>query len=229
MPTRHSLCVPNCHSQVETARHRTRRRRAVLCKDTDHDAPLNSRGKIRLLGMMVLPRDEDHDYADVPTMKTLSLHIEEHDYLDVPNDRTLSLYVENIAEHLAGYVARMLHKDETCPGCLAILQERRRTGDPPMPSSSVVAICKSAEKCLKVLEARDSTSKGVVKRRRLETAVGCAVLHDLLERQVRFFEGNKHMFDTEPADNHVARLTKRTVSCYSKIRLHHQARSTASA
>ncbi|EEC16266.1 hypothetical protein IscW_ISCW012175 [Ixodes scapularis] len=204
-------------------------RDAALGKDTDHNAPLNDRGTIRLLSMMVLPRDEDHDYADVPSIKTLSLHIEEHDYLDVPNDRTLSLYVENIAEHLAGYVARMLQKDETCPGCLAILQERRRTGGPPMPSSSLVAICKSAEKCLRVLKARDSTSKGVVKRQRLEVAVGCAVLHDLLERQVRFFEGNKHMFDTEPADNHVARLTKRTASCYSKIRLQHQARSTASA
>ncbi|KAM7291427.1 hypothetical protein ISCGN_028000 [Ixodes scapularis] len=209
----------NCSTQDQT-------RGTALCKDTDNDALLNDHGTIRLLGMMVLPRNEDHDYADVPSIRTLALHVEDHDCLDVPNNRTLSLYVENVVEHLAVDVARTLQRDETCSDCLAVLQERRGTGDPLMPSSSVVAICKSTEKCLRRLEAKGSTSKGVVERQRLETAVGCAVLHDLLERRVQFFEDlDEHMFDTEPDDNHVARLTKRTALCYAKIRLHHQARS----
>ncbi|EEC16268.1 hypothetical protein IscW_ISCW012177 [Ixodes scapularis] len=209
----------NCSTQDQT-------RGTALCKDTDNDALLNDHGTIRLLGMMVLPRNEDHDYADVPSIRTLALHVEDHDCLDVPNNRTLSLYVENVVEHLAVDVARTLQRDETCSDCLAVLQERRRTGDPLMPSSSVVAICKSTEKCLRRLEAKGSTSKGVVERQRLETAFGCAVLHDLLERRVQFFEDlDEHMFDTEPDDNHVAWLTKRTALCYAKIRLHHQARS----
>ncbi|KAM7311771.1 hypothetical protein ISCGN_008678 [Ixodes scapularis] len=206
----------NCSMQDQTSiLHVTRR--ANHHEDVAHDAPLDDHAAARRFGMIASPRAEDHDYADVP------------------NPTTLSLYVENVVDYIAGYVVRMLQRKITCPDCMAALQEqegsgglllrRKNRGGLLVPSSSVVVICKSTEKRLRRLEASNSTCRKLIQRPNLQAAIVCATLHDLAEDQAELFRGiHEHMFDTEPQNNHVVELTKLTASCYSKIRLHHQAR-----
>lgn len=206
----------NCSMQDQTSiLHVTRR--ANHHEDVAHDAPLDDHAAARRFGMIASPRAEDHDYVDVP------------------NTTTLSLYVENVVDYIAGYVVRMLQRKITCPDCMAALQEqegsgglllrRKNRGGLLVPSSSVVVICKSTEKCLRRLEASNSTCRKLIQRPNLQAAIVCATLHDLAEDQAELFRGiHEHMFDTEPQNNHVVELTKLTASCYSKIRLHHQAR-----
>ncbi|KAM7286096.1 THAP domain-containing 9 [Ixodes scapularis] len=184
---------------------------------TNHEGTLEDYAVARRFGLVISPREEDHDYVYIP------------------NATTLSLYVENVVEYIAGYVVRMLRKKVACPNCLAALQEQSETGGQLLrrknrggllvPSSSVQAICKSAEKCVRRLEPGNNASKELVQQPRLEAAIVCAVLHNLAEERTEVFKGlDDHMYDTEPDNNHVVRLTKLTASCYLKIRLHHQAR-----
>ncbi|CAN7938059.1 unnamed protein product [Ixodes hexagonus] len=120
----------------------------------------------------------------------------------------LSLYVENVVEYIAGYVVRMLQKEVKCPDRLAALQQRgtggqllrrKNRGGLLVPSSSVLAICKSAEKCLRRLEASNGTHTGLTGRLRLEAAVICA--HSMISPKVESNCSESSM-DTSSRPNH---------------------------
>lgn len=162
----------------------------------------------------------------------------DHDYADVPDIRTLSLYVDNVVVYIAGYVVRMMKRHVTCPECLDGLSarddphpdvnmrllQRKNRGGLQIPCNSIVVICKSAECCIRRLEAANISRGGLSHEKGLGSVVVSAVLCNVANSGVTIFPGlQQHMFDSEPTDNHVVRLMRLAVCCYVKIRMSHQA------
>jgi len=160
----------------------------------------------------------------------------DHDYF--PNLDSLSLFVENVVGYVAGYVVRAVKSKVSCPSCqLALtcneklddtfrsdfgLIEQRDMGGLIRPSDDVIAVCKSAERCMRMY-----TGTG---QRPMYT--GGNVCLQICSKVLSHFIGTSvfvsladHAVETEAISNHQVQLIRTIAKCYVQLRLRHQCKS----
>jgi len=160
----------------------------------------------------------------------------DHDYL--PNNESLSLFAENVVVYVAGYVVRAVKSKLSCPICRRALTcnenledtyrsdfgliHKKDRGGLVRPSDDVIAVCKSAERCM-------SMYTGTGQRPMYTWANVCLqicskVLSNFIGTSV-FVSLANHAVETEAVSNHQVQLIRHIAKCYVTLRLRHQCRS----
>lgn len=189
-------------------------------------------------------RTANMDELDLHEARTLNLFYQplpqaddDHDYDSVPSIESLSLYVENAVYYISGYVIRMVRKKTNCLDCIDALEDtqvdpsvkmstllrQKNRGGLVLPSNSVTTICSQTEKCFRRMLA--ATRGQLPKGHKLSLTMTNAVLYDITTGNMNLFPSlQEHQLDSSILDDHVSKLIKWIVECYSKIRFHHLAK-----
>jgi len=180
------------------------------------------------------PRRCDAPLTDIAT--DTCRRADDHDYL--PNVDVLSTFTENVVVYIAGYVVRSLLKKIKCETCQLALQStdlfedtfrndfalvcQKDRGGLIRPSSDVVAVCKSAERCVRDYTA--SCQKPICAERFVSSHMCTKVMSHFIGTSV-FSSLSDHALEMEPVDNHQVQLIRLVAQCYIQLRLHHQCRT----
>lgn len=89
------------------------------------------------------------------------------------------------------------------------LIQRKNRGGLQTPCHSVVVICKSAECCIRRLEAAHISTVGIPYQKKLGCAIVSSVLHNAVNSGVTPFpELQQRMVESESGENYVVQLIK---------------------
>jgi hypothetical protein len=160
------------------------------------------------------------------------MDVADHDY--VPNFQSLSRFVDNVVVYIAGFVARRLNAKIVCDQCKNALTKNdsnddcfqsdfalihlKNRGGLVSPSSDVIAVCKSAERCIR-------NHIGTNQRLLISNAVSITIVNEVLTHLIgtQVFESlREHALDTELNNNHQVIIMKMVASEYIYLRLYHQ-------
>ena len=153
----------------------------------------------------------------------------DHDYL--PNVDSLSLFVENVVVYVAGYVVRAVKSKLSCPSCQPALTcneklifhynfgltDQRNRGGLIRPSSDVIAVCKSAEHCIRMHTGTGQRTLYAWGNVCLQ--ICSKMLLDFIGTSV-FVSLDDHAVETEAISNHQVQLIRTIAKCYVNLRLH---------
>lgn len=163
---------------------------------------------------------------------------EDHDYVDMPNYGRLSEFKFGLITYIAGYVVRMVTPKIHCPECVAALTDDvptdtvgaqfmrlKNRGGLVKASVSVVDVCEETEKCFQRMH---NVTKGQLPRAaQIVPAIASSVLAEVGIRS--FVTLHNHMFDSTPDSNHIFNLIKCVSQSYCQIRMHHLAKQQTAA
>lgn len=152
------------------------------------------------------------------------------DYVYIPSHTHISKCVDKIVVYIAGFVAHKLMKSIHCEPCIDALSsdqvdskhihsliKLKDRGKLVYPSDDVIDICITAEKLF-----RQRGSCTDFKR------VGfCQLITSVLEQYTHkniFLTLARHMYDTEPMENHLHLLTKAVAESYLQVRYKYDAK-----
>ena len=152
---------------------------------------------------------------------------DEHDYDDVPNItvNNLSEFSRDAVTYIAGSVGRMTASRNLCKTCCdalgssqhmahTVFLKSKDRGGLFKPTQSLISICLETETRFRRL--LNSTDGNLPRGRGISGAIATSVLADISLRDI-FPELNGHMLDTSVTDNHVFHLIKTINKNYCKI------------
>ena len=136
--------------------------------------------------------------------------------------------------YIAGYVAQMVQKKNTCHVCHEAVGSRehecesafltlKHRGNLFKSAASVISVCTETEKCFQRMYA--STNGRLPQGEGIPDAIAVSVLNGV-NIQATFKEIDKHMLDTTVNDNHVFKFIKTVSKCYCKVRLYQLGKTT---
>ena len=185
-----------------------------------------------------LQRDTDVDIDSISYLRqsdglNVDVSFVDHDYL--PAFNSLSKFVENVVVYIAGYVVRTLTRkihcepcrvalyspDDACGAYFALVQQKDR-GGLVKPSTDVIAVCKSAEHCIR--QQTGQSQRPSCSNSRVSLNIICQTMCNLVQTSV-FASLSDHGMETDPLANHQVQLMRSVAQCYVKLRLHHQCKS----
>ncbi len=175
-------------------------------------------------------------FYDIPTRKPIC---DDHDYADMPPINTLSDYKTAVVTYIAGFVVRMVKRKISCPRCTAALTadvtvnggigeqflKLKNRGGLVRASDCVIKVCQATEKCFSRMHAARGDQLPLTSR--IVPIITSTVLSEVAH--CCFQSLNSHMYDCTPDSNHLFILIKCVASCYCTVRMHHLAKQKSSS
>ena len=164
--------------------------------------------------------------------------LSDHDYANLPNLKALSMYVENVAVYIAGLVVRKLVDKVSCQECKlslvapprnidecnvdrdrhTALLDRKNRGGLLIPSYDVVTVCKVCERSYRT---RLNSSMGKPPAGKMEKAKLVSEVLNIFSISDVFSALKDHLLDTDAMLDHRVLLLKLIANTYLSVQFYH--------